>query len=130
MEEARTAKQGPWRRCYSCGSTGPWKKCGGLLYLTVIVKTTMLTAMQGVATGGCFSVIPIVRRRDGKSTRPLTDAARNSVILLWHDAVVSSCLKCACVTIELGTTVVWPWVYIDHSFVHAWTTSFVPVLVP
>ncbi|VDB96140.1 unnamed protein product [Peniophora sp. CBMAI 1063] len=28
-EEARTAKQGPWQRCYSCGSTGPWKRCGG-----------------------------------------------------------------------------------------------------
>ncbi|KZV74314.1 hypothetical protein PENSPDRAFT_601658 [Peniophora sp. CONT] len=28
-EEARTAKQGPWQRCYACGSTGPWKKCGG-----------------------------------------------------------------------------------------------------
>lgn len=28
-EEARTAKVGPWSRCYSCGSAGPWRKCGG-----------------------------------------------------------------------------------------------------
>ncbi|KAG6906801.1 hypothetical protein DXG01_012049 [Tephrocybe rancida] len=29
-EEARTAKAGPWQRCFSCGDTGPWKKCGGI----------------------------------------------------------------------------------------------------
>ena len=28
-EEARTARAGPWQRCYNCGNTGPWKKCGG-----------------------------------------------------------------------------------------------------
>ncbi|KAJ7020192.1 hypothetical protein C8F04DRAFT_309083 [Mycena alexandri] len=28
-EEARTAKVGPWQRCFACGSTGPWKRCGG-----------------------------------------------------------------------------------------------------
>jgi len=28
-EEARTAKAGPWQRCFNCGDTGPWKKCGG-----------------------------------------------------------------------------------------------------
>ncbi|KAF8581947.1 hypothetical protein K439DRAFT_188605 [Ramaria rubella] len=28
-EEARTARAGPWQRCFYCGSTGPWKKCGG-----------------------------------------------------------------------------------------------------
>ncbi|KAH0586659.1 hypothetical protein H2248_007875 [Termitomyces sp. 'cryptogamus'] len=28
-EEARTAKAGPWQRCFSCGDTGPWRKCGG-----------------------------------------------------------------------------------------------------
>lgn len=28
-EEARTARAGPWQRCYTCGSAGPWKKCGG-----------------------------------------------------------------------------------------------------
>ena len=30
-EEARTAKVGPWQRCFNCGSAGPWKKCGGEL---------------------------------------------------------------------------------------------------
>lgn len=29
-EEARTAKAGPWQRCFGCGSAGPWKKCGGM----------------------------------------------------------------------------------------------------
>ncbi|KAJ7110628.1 hypothetical protein C8R44DRAFT_883758 [Mycena epipterygia] len=29
-EEARTAKAGPWQRCFTCGSTGPWKRCGGI----------------------------------------------------------------------------------------------------
>ncbi|KAJ7740097.1 hypothetical protein B0H16DRAFT_1676390 [Mycena metata] len=28
-DEARTARVGPWQRCFACGSTGPWKKCGG-----------------------------------------------------------------------------------------------------
>ncbi|KAJ7602306.1 hypothetical protein DFH06DRAFT_1398480 [Mycena polygramma] len=28
-EEARTAKVGPWQRCFTCGSAGPWKRCGG-----------------------------------------------------------------------------------------------------
>ncbi|KAJ6564146.1 hypothetical protein B0H19DRAFT_75821 [Mycena capillaripes] len=28
-EEARTARAGPWQRCFSCGSSGPWKRCGG-----------------------------------------------------------------------------------------------------
>ncbi|KAH8077510.1 hypothetical protein BXZ70DRAFT_902237 [Cristinia sonorae] len=28
-EDARTAKVGPWQRCFNCGSAGPWKKCGG-----------------------------------------------------------------------------------------------------
>ncbi|KAJ3509875.1 hypothetical protein NLJ89_g4987 [Agrocybe chaxingu] len=28
-EEARTARAGPWQRCFACGSAGPWKKCGG-----------------------------------------------------------------------------------------------------
>ncbi|RDB31086.1 hypothetical protein Hypma_000053 [Hypsizygus marmoreus] len=28
-EEARTAKAGPWQRCFFCGSAGQWKKCGG-----------------------------------------------------------------------------------------------------
>ncbi|KAI0039600.1 hypothetical protein FA95DRAFT_1591490 [Auriscalpium vulgare] len=28
-EEARTAKAGPWQRCFNCGNAGPWKKCGG-----------------------------------------------------------------------------------------------------
>jgi hypothetical protein len=30
-EEARTAKVGPWQRCFTCGCAGPWKKCGGEL---------------------------------------------------------------------------------------------------
>ncbi|KAJ7681286.1 hypothetical protein B0H17DRAFT_1333769 [Mycena rosella] len=28
-EEKRTAKAGPWQRCFACGSAGPWKRCGG-----------------------------------------------------------------------------------------------------
>ncbi|KAI0312652.1 hypothetical protein OF83DRAFT_1066836 [Amylostereum chailletii] len=28
-EEARTARVGQWQRCFSCGSAGFWKKCGG-----------------------------------------------------------------------------------------------------
>lgn len=28
-EEARTAKAGPWQRCFSCGGAGQWKQCGG-----------------------------------------------------------------------------------------------------
>lgn len=32
-EEARTAKAGPWQRCFTCGSAGPWKRCGGIVDL-------------------------------------------------------------------------------------------------
>ncbi|KAJ7025526.1 hypothetical protein C8F04DRAFT_1223292 [Mycena alexandri] len=28
-DEARTARVGPWQRCFACGSVGPWRKCGG-----------------------------------------------------------------------------------------------------
>ncbi|KAJ7243080.1 hypothetical protein C8J57DRAFT_1367162 [Mycena rebaudengoi] len=28
-DEARTARVGPWQRCFNCGGSGPWKKCGG-----------------------------------------------------------------------------------------------------
>jgi hypothetical protein len=28
-EERRTAKAGPWQRCFACGSAGKWSKCGG-----------------------------------------------------------------------------------------------------
>jgi len=29
-EETRTAKAGPWQRCFACGDAEPsWKKCGG-----------------------------------------------------------------------------------------------------
>ncbi|KIK05339.1 hypothetical protein K443DRAFT_130487 [Laccaria amethystina LaAM-08-1] len=28
-EEARTAKAGPWQRCFTCGDAGMWKKCSG-----------------------------------------------------------------------------------------------------
>ena len=36
-EEIRTAKAGPYQRCFACGNAGPWKKCGGpdgLLFFT------------------------------------------------------------------------------------------------
>ncbi|OSX62307.1 hypothetical protein POSPLADRAFT_1033940 [Postia placenta MAD-698-R-SB12] len=29
VEEQRTARLGPWQKCFTCGSVGPWKKCGG-----------------------------------------------------------------------------------------------------
>ena len=28
-DESRTARPGPWQRCFSCGKIGQWKKCGG-----------------------------------------------------------------------------------------------------
>lgn len=28
-EESRTARLGPWQRCFTCGGTGQWKRCGG-----------------------------------------------------------------------------------------------------
>ncbi|KAJ7628143.1 hypothetical protein DFH06DRAFT_1284884 [Mycena polygramma] len=28
-EEARSARAGPWQRCFTCGAAGPWRKCGG-----------------------------------------------------------------------------------------------------
>lgn len=30
-EEARTARVGPWQRCFACGAVGKWRKCGGKL---------------------------------------------------------------------------------------------------
>lgn len=28
-QEARTERAGSFQRCFSCGSAGPWRKCGG-----------------------------------------------------------------------------------------------------
>lgn len=28
-EEAKTAKAGPWKRCFTCGNSGMWKICSG-----------------------------------------------------------------------------------------------------
>ncbi|KAH9836148.1 uncharacterized protein C8Q71DRAFT_760870 [Rhodofomes roseus] len=28
-DEERNARLGPWQRCFSCGNTGMWRKCGG-----------------------------------------------------------------------------------------------------
>jgi hypothetical protein len=28
-EEAKTARVGPWQRCFACGAVGKWRKCGG-----------------------------------------------------------------------------------------------------
>jgi hypothetical protein len=30
-EEKRTARAGPWQRCFTCGGSGPWKRCSGSL---------------------------------------------------------------------------------------------------
>lgn len=35
--EGRTAQLGPWQRCFTCGSAGPWRKCGGRNKDSVIV---------------------------------------------------------------------------------------------
>lgn len=44
-EEARSAKAGPWQRCFSCAAAGPWKKCGGefALMFCVLLKLTVFT---------------------------------------------------------------------------------------
>lgn len=42
-EETRTAKAGPWQRCFSCGDAGPWKKCGGPSSSCVIIPLQILT---------------------------------------------------------------------------------------
>ncbi|KAJ6460780.1 hypothetical protein DFH09DRAFT_1114568 [Mycena vulgaris] len=44
-EEARSARAGPWQRCFSCAAAGPWKK------------------WQGRVTGGCSSAAGHVSRR-------------------------------------------------------------------
>ncbi|KAH9932855.1 uncharacterized protein B0H18DRAFT_1092989 [Fomitopsis serialis] len=28
-DDERNARMGPWQRCFSCGNTGMWRKCGG-----------------------------------------------------------------------------------------------------
>lgn len=34
-EESRSAKAGPWKRCFTCGSTGRyWKRCAGKSHRT------------------------------------------------------------------------------------------------
>jgi hypothetical protein len=41
-DEARTARLGPWQRCFACGSAGPWKKCGGKFSFEVFVQSLVL----------------------------------------------------------------------------------------
>jgi hypothetical protein len=41
-DEARTARLGPWQRCFTCGSAGPWKKCGGKYSFEFFVQSVVL----------------------------------------------------------------------------------------
>jgi len=43
FEEAKTAKVGPWHRCFGCGSAGRWKKCGGMLEALFVSHTLFST---------------------------------------------------------------------------------------
>ena len=42
-EEARTAKAGPWQRCFTCGAAGPWKKCGGMFLVNSVCAACIIS---------------------------------------------------------------------------------------
>ena len=35
LSDERSAQMGPWRKCFNCGNTGFWKKCGGEWWMLV-----------------------------------------------------------------------------------------------
>jgi hypothetical protein len=41
-DEAKTAMTGPWQRCFTCGSAGRWKKCGGMWSLCLSLRESRL----------------------------------------------------------------------------------------
>lgn len=54
-EEARSAKAGPWQRCFSCAAAGPWRKCGGA-FNDFLVKDGVIqhTSHPGSCKGRVF----------------------------------------------------------------------------
>jgi len=57
-EEARTAKAGPWQRCFTCGSAGQCQKCGGThLPSSLFPKPGLLHYTKELARGSLSSVI-------------------------------------------------------------------------
>ena len=78
-DERRTAQLGPWQACYSCGSVGVWKRCGGTC--TWYWRTQMCLTQSGrlclpapfgraqVPAMVVFSSAPrIARKKAGPST--------------------------------------------------------------
>jgi hypothetical protein len=62
-EEKRTARAGPWQRCFACGAAGLWMKCGGKeMCLFGNAKTCLLNLcfLQVLVKDECTSVIPNV----------------------------------------------------------------------
>ncbi|KAF7967355.1 hypothetical protein HWV62_34631 [Athelia sp. TMB] len=44
-EEARTAKAGPYRRCFTCGGGGSWKRCGGEKIIITLSSVVMIDSV-------------------------------------------------------------------------------------
>lgn len=64
-EEARTAKAGPWKRCFGCGSAGPWKKCGGMCCCpeTIISDAHFVFRFRDMRREGVFLRRPMLEGR-------------------------------------------------------------------
>lgn len=45
-DERRTALAGPWQTCFTCGSLGLWKKCGGAYRCDCVSNVVLTTACR------------------------------------------------------------------------------------
>lgn len=81
-EEARTAKAGPWQRCFNCGSAGPWRKCGGessILLFELQSGISYTFFAQGRALAKLSFVIQIVSARVGRNIKRDTVVRRHDI---------------------------------------------------
>lgn len=77
-DEAKTARAGPYQRCFACGSAGLWKKCGGVFRSSVLREITDVSK-QGRVVERCISVALSASRTVGRSTRTITDVRKYSI---------------------------------------------------
>ena len=71
LSDERSAQMGPWRKCFNCGNTGFWKKCGGESWLPVTSPgdtqlETNLELLTGTCNGRAFFCDDVCQREGWK----------------------------------------------------------------
>jgi len=78
-EEARTARKGPWKRCFTCCAVGYLDyKCAGMCYLIDFQDGSNFSGcmFQVAAVAVPVFAIRVVKRKVGRSTKWFTDVTK------------------------------------------------------